>query len=110
MRVRPMIKPPWAKKRPEGDSELPLDEDIAEPEGSTELNSVLSKEQLKALRSQEGWPHFKDVFMLSSIDAEDVETLKVHSTSWLEEDKQHLCLLGWPYLILQKEDTLLLLK
>ncbi|KAG7224480.1 hypothetical protein INR49_015004 [Caranx melampygus] len=76
IRVRPVIKPPWAKKRSEGDSELPLDEDIAEPEGSAEPNSTLNKEQLKALRSQEGWPHFKDVFMLSSIDREDVETLK----------------------------------
>lgn len=88
IRVRPVIKPPWAKKRSEGDSELPLDEDMAGPEGSAEPDSVLNKEQLKALRSQEGWPHFKDVFMLSSIDREDVETLKVHSKLWLEKDKQ----------------------
>ncbi|KAM9348410.1 GTPase Era, mitochondrial [Symphorus nematophorus] len=76
MRVRPVIKPPWAEKRPERDSELLLDEDSTGPEGSAEPNSVLSKEQLKALRSQQGWPHFKDVFMLSSVDREDVETLK----------------------------------
>uniref|UniRef100_A0A8C9XVF2 GTPase Era, mitochondrial n=1 Tax=Sander lucioperca TaxID=283035 RepID=A0A8C9XVF2_SANLU len=49
MRIRPVIKPPWAEK---------------------------SKEQLKALKSQQGWPHFKDVFMLSSVDRDDVETLK----------------------------------
>uniref|UniRef100_A0A674NW23 GTPase Era, mitochondrial n=1 Tax=Takifugu rubripes TaxID=31033 RepID=A0A674NW23_TAKRU len=51
MRVRPVIKPPWAKKL---------------------------KEQLKVLRSQLGWPHFKDVFMLSSVDSDDVETLKTY--------------------------------
>ncbi|XP_022601672.1 GTPase Era, mitochondrial [Seriola dumerili] len=76
IRVRPVIKPPWAKKRSEGDLELSPDEHIAEPEGSAEPNSVLNKEQLKTLKSQEGWPHFKDVFMLSSVDRQDVETLK----------------------------------
>ncbi|XP_044078833.1 GTPase Era, mitochondrial isoform X1 [Siniperca chuatsi] len=76
MRVRPVIKPPWAEKRPERDSELSPDEDSAGPEGSAEPNTLLSKEQLKALRSQQGWPHFKDVFMLSSVDREDVDTLK----------------------------------
>lgn len=35
------------------------------------------KDKLKALKSRRGWPFFKDVFMLSSIDREDVETLKV---------------------------------
>uniref|UniRef100_A0A674MLK7 GTPase Era, mitochondrial n=1 Tax=Takifugu rubripes TaxID=31033 RepID=A0A674MLK7_TAKRU len=34
--------------------------------------------QLKVLRSQLGWPHFKDVFMLSSVDSDDVETLKTY--------------------------------
>lgn len=37
----------------------------------------LSQEALKALRSRRGWPNFKDVFMLNSLDREDVETLKV---------------------------------
>ncbi|KAI3373464.1 hypothetical protein L3Q82_022070 [Scortum barcoo] len=78
MRIRPVIKPPWAAKRPERGSELSLDEEDAAPEGSTEPNSGLSKEQLKALRSQQGWPHFKDVFMLSSVDKEDVDTLKTY--------------------------------
>ncbi|XP_073696816.1 GTPase Era, mitochondrial [Garra rufa] len=36
----------------------------------------LSQEELKALKNRKGWPFFKDVFMLSSIDREDVETLK----------------------------------
>ncbi|XP_070773469.1 GTPase Era, mitochondrial isoform X2 [Enoplosus armatus] len=76
MRIRPVIKPPWAEKRPERDSEVSLGEDNAGPEGGAEPNSVLSKEQLKELRSQQGWPHFKDVFMLSSVDGEDVDTLK----------------------------------
>lgn len=35
------------------------------------------KDSLKALKSRRGWHLFKDVFMLSSIDREDVETLKV---------------------------------
>ncbi|XP_076607014.1 GTPase Era, mitochondrial [Chaetodon auriga] len=76
MRVRPVIKPPWAEKSPNRDSELSVDEDTAGPEDSAEPNSLLSKEQLKALSSQQGWPHFKDVFMLSSVDKEDVDTLK----------------------------------
>ncbi|XP_072231030.1 GTPase Era, mitochondrial [Leuresthes tenuis] len=76
IRVRPVIKPPWAEKKPERESKLPLCEDAAAPEDKDEPNSVLRKEQLVDLRSQEGWPHFKDVFMLSSVDREDVETLK----------------------------------
>lgn len=71
MRVRQVIKPPWAEKRPERNSELSLDDDNDEP------HSVLSKDQLKVLKNQQGWPHFKDVFMLSSVDKEDVDTLKV---------------------------------
>lgn len=77
MQVKPVIKPPQTKKRPERDSELSLDEDMAGPEGGAEPHSLLSKEQLKVLSSQQGWAHFKDVFMLSSVDREDVDTLKV---------------------------------
>lgn len=62
MRIRPIIKPPWAEKRLERDSEC-----------SSEDNA----EQSSSVRNQQGWPHFKDVFMLSSVDSEDVETLKV---------------------------------
>ncbi|KAI1902897.1 hypothetical protein AGOR_G00021040 [Albula goreensis] len=36
----------------------------------------LSKEALKELRTHQGWPLFKDVFMLSAVDVEDVEALK----------------------------------
>jgi hypothetical protein len=50
--------------------------DVAHGEGS-EAQSGLSKEQLRVLKTQQGWAHFKDVFMLSAVDGEDVETLKV---------------------------------
>ncbi|MEQ2258257.1 Era Like 12S Mitochondrial RRNA Chaperone 1 [Xenotaenia resolanae] len=76
VRVRPVIKPPWAQKKPERTPELSPDEDTAAYEDGAKPNSVLSREKLKELRSQQGWPHFKDVFMLSSVDREDVETLK----------------------------------
>ncbi|XP_054482491.1 GTPase Era, mitochondrial [Anoplopoma fimbria] len=77
MHVRPVIKPPWAEKMPERDLETALDEESTEPEGGgAEPNSGLRKEQLEALKSQQGWAHFKDVFMLSAVDREDVETLK----------------------------------
>ena len=71
LRVKPVIKPQWTDKRPQKESELSVEE------GDAELDSVLSKEQLKKLKSQRGWAYFKDVFMLSSVDREDVGTLKV---------------------------------
>lgn len=77
MRVRPVIKPPWAKKLPDNHLESLDEENHTETKSPSELNYQLSKEQLKVLRSQLGWPHFKDVFMLSSVDSDDVETLKV---------------------------------
>ncbi|XP_074529212.1 GTPase Era, mitochondrial [Halichoeres trimaculatus] len=67
MRVRTAKKPQQSHS---------LEEEKSEPEGSSDPNSVLSKEQLRALRDQQGWPHFKDIFMLSSVDREDVGTLK----------------------------------
>lgn len=39
-------------------------------------NRKLSKEELRQLKSRQGWPHFRDVFMLSAVDAEEVEALK----------------------------------
>ncbi|KAL6099095.1 eral1 [Pungitius sinensis] len=85
MRVKPAIKPPWAERSPEKDfSESPADDDstggpgdsAGGHHGNDRPNSALSREQLKALSSQRGWPHFKDIFMLSAVDREDVETLK----------------------------------
>lgn len=77
IRARPVIKPAWAENMADNHSETRDNENHAETEGRSELTCRLSKERLKALRSQQGWPHFKDVFMLSSVDREDVETLKV---------------------------------
>ncbi|KAK1883154.1 GTPase Era mitochondrial [Dissostichus eleginoides] len=76
LRVRTVIKPPKAEKRSERQPEPSPDEDTAGLEGDADPSSALSREQLKALRSQQGWAHFKDVFMLSSLDKEDVDTLK----------------------------------
>lgn len=83
LQVRRVIKPPWAERRTDreartsgsGDEDKPGG-DVAHGEGS-EAQSGLSKEQLRALKTQQGWAHFKDVFMLSAVDGEDVETLKV---------------------------------
>lgn len=79
MRVKSAIKPPWAEKRPAREAEAPgpgADKEGRGPEGSAEVQTGLGKERLKALRSQQGWPYFKDVFMLSATDAEDVDALK----------------------------------
>ncbi|XP_029303402.1 GTPase Era, mitochondrial [Cottoperca gobio] len=76
LRVRPVIKPPWAEKRAKRDPESSAHEDNTGPEGDADPDSGLSTEQLKAVKSEQGWPHFKEVFMLSSLDKEDVETLK----------------------------------
>ncbi|XP_055729532.1 GTPase Era, mitochondrial [Salvelinus fontinalis] len=82
LQVRRVIKPPWAERRTDreartsgsGDEDKPGG-DVAHGEGS-EAQSGLSKEQLRALKTQQGWAHFKDVFMVSAVDGEDVETLK----------------------------------
>ncbi|KAJ8412405.1 hypothetical protein AAFF_G00127410 [Aldrovandia affinis] len=39
-------------------------------------NGGLSKEELGQLRARQGWPLFLDVFMLSAVEAEEVEALK----------------------------------
>ncbi|XP_034033410.1 GTPase Era, mitochondrial [Thalassophryne amazonica] len=78
--IRPVIKPPWAERMPVENldpSELSDVEDATTGvEDGDETKTALSKEQLKALWKQQGWPHFKDVFMLSSTNSEEVETLK----------------------------------
>uniref|UniRef100_A0A8C6SCQ6 GTPase Era, mitochondrial n=1 Tax=Neogobius melanostomus TaxID=47308 RepID=A0A8C6SCQ6_9GOBI len=70
IKVRPVIKPPWAEKKPENILDV---ENTEEPEATDQNKTGL---KLKELSRQRGWPHFKDVFMLSSLDREDVETLK----------------------------------
>lgn len=47
------------------------------PNPNNQLLRDLNKEQLRALKSRKGWPHFKDVFMMCATDGEDVKTLKV---------------------------------
>lgn len=48
---------------------------LEEPVAGTHSPRKLSKEEVRTLQSQRGWAHFKDVFMLSALDGEDVETL-----------------------------------
>ncbi|KAM8835495.1 GTPase Era, mitochondrial [Synchiropus picturatus] len=76
LHVRSVIKPPWAQKNPERKPQPVLPEDESGCEMPGMLESGLSREQLSVLKDQRGWPHFKDVFMLSSVDQEDVQTLK----------------------------------
>ncbi|MBN3282719.1 ERAL1 GTPase, partial [Polyodon spathula] len=41
-----------------------------------ETQDQLNKETLKELKAKVGWPHFREVFMLSAVNGEEVETLK----------------------------------
>lgn len=74
IRIRGAEKPreKLAAKRHSRHAEQPVSESVKDAlsqEGQ-------DKDRLKALKSRRGWHLFKDVFMLSSIDREDVETLK----------------------------------
>lgn len=83
LQVRSVIKPPCAERRTDRETRTPGSGDEGKPGGDvapgegSEAQSGLSKEQVSALKTQQGWAHFKDVFMLSAVDREDVETLKV---------------------------------
>ncbi|XP_029986420.1 GTPase Era, mitochondrial-like [Sphaeramia orbicularis] len=76
IRVRPVMKPPWAEKRPDPDPVSP--DGATEAKGGADPGSGLSKEQLEELRTRRGWSNFKDVFMMSAMDKEDVDTLKAY--------------------------------
>lgn len=86
MQVRRVIRPPWAEPRPpiEDASQPPTESGPPDGSGGESASEgsdpspagTLSKEQLGTLKSQQGWPHFRDVFMVSSVDQADVETLK----------------------------------
>ncbi|XP_026866113.2 GTPase Era, mitochondrial [Electrophorus electricus] len=56
----------------------PSQKEVAEFPAAAEpqTKSTLSREQLRALKDCKGWPHFRDVFMLSATDGEDVEPLR----------------------------------
>ncbi|XP_051971284.1 GTPase Era, mitochondrial [Xyrauchen texanus] len=76
IRIRSAVKPCKSlAAKPHSSYSKELNSESAE-EKSLESKNRLSREQLKALRSCSGWPHFKDVFMLSAVDIEYVETLK----------------------------------
>lgn len=82
IKVKRVIKKPRAKEKPEETLELPPDVIKTEESETTDQDKTgLSKEQMNELRRQRGWPHFKDVFMLSSLDQEDVQTLKSYFLS-----------------------------
>uniref|UniRef100_A0A4W5MKL4 Era-like 12S mitochondrial rRNA chaperone 1 n=1 Tax=Hucho hucho TaxID=62062 RepID=A0A4W5MKL4_9TELE len=95
LQVRSVIKPTWAERRTDRETRTPGSGDEGEPGGDvapgegSEAQSGLSKEQLRALKTQQGWAHFKDVFMHSAVDREDVETLKVMVSIDLWHDREN---------------------
>lgn len=69
-----------------------------------ETQDQLNKETLKELKARIGWPHFREVFMLSAVNGEEVETLKrylvtmaqpgcweFHSGVLTDQDPQEIC-------------------
>lgn len=65
------------KKRGDVEESDPTDTRAVELVTGDHSSRRLSREEMRALRSQRGWSHFKDVFMVSALDGEDVETLMV---------------------------------
>ncbi|XP_062392191.1 GTPase Era, mitochondrial [Sardina pilchardus] len=63
------------RKRGSVEEPGPADQGLVEPVTGDHTPQSLSTEEQRKLRSQRGWPHFKDVFMVSALDGEDVETL-----------------------------------
>ncbi|XP_042560681.1 GTPase Era, mitochondrial [Clupea harengus] len=63
------------KKRGDVEESDPADTRAVELVTGDHSSRRLSREEMRALRSQRGWSHFKDVFMVSALDGEDVETL-----------------------------------
>ncbi|KAG7483757.1 hypothetical protein MATL_G00041650 [Megalops atlanticus] len=69
------------------------------------VQRVLSRQELRTLRARRGWPHFQDVFMLSAVEAEEVEALKrylvvgakpgswqFHSSVLTDQNPQDICI------------------
>lgn len=79
LKARSLVKPlqkQTHEKRTEMTSDL-QDEEEKTQNPDKQPPHGLSREQLRALKSYKGWPHFKDVFMTCATDGEDVQTLKV---------------------------------
>ncbi|XP_053474432.1 GTPase Era, mitochondrial [Ictalurus furcatus] len=78
LKVRSLVKP-FQKETQEKQTEKTAglqngEEHVTNPEN--QLLKGPDREQLRALKSRKGWPHFKDVFMMCATDGEDVQTLK----------------------------------
>ena len=77
IRVKTRNGPPRPDKGRGRGPEAGEEEPEVGPADDCEHQSGLSREQQRFLRTQRGWAHFKDVFMLSAVDGEGVEPLKV---------------------------------
>ena len=77
IRVKTRTGPPRADKGQVRGPEAGEEGREVGPTDDCEHQTGLSREQQRFLRTQRGWSHFKDVFMLSAVDGEEVEPLKV---------------------------------
>ncbi|XP_046876635.1 GTPase Era, mitochondrial [Hypomesus transpacificus] len=76
IRVKTRTGPPRADKGQVRGPEAGEEGREVGPTDDCEHQTGLSREQQRFLRTQRGWSHFKDVFMLSAVDGEEVEPLK----------------------------------
>lgn len=76
LKVRSLVKPLQKETQDKQMATTPgLQDEDAQMPNPDHQNPI--REQLRALKSRNGWPHFKDVFMMCATDGEDVQTLKV---------------------------------
>lgn len=79
IKVKGLTKAATQRSEPKGEGAESLGSSVrstVEPsQGEGRHHGRLSKEDMKKLRAQKGWPYFKDVFMVSALDGQDVETL-----------------------------------
>ncbi|KAJ7997075.1 hypothetical protein DPEC_G00225160 [Dallia pectoralis] len=77
LRLKSVIKPPSTERRTGREPWSPARGDDTEIHGEVALDEgSKAKGGLRTLKTTQGWAHFKDVFMLTAVDTEDVETLK----------------------------------
>ncbi|KAM9441387.1 GTPase Era, mitochondrial isoform 2-T2 [Clarias gariepinus] len=80
LRVRSLVKPLRTETREKHMEKTPAvqnsEERIPDQDQDDQHGRDAIREQLRALKSRKGWPHFKDVFMMCATDGEDVQTLK----------------------------------